>query len=64
MGGKIEWCHGEIIDSTAYKIRVRYYDDRTRHWHARFQMAHYDKKQAPISQPGKQLSLYHWRLLG
>jgi hypothetical protein len=67
------WCHGEICDVAADKIRVWYYSDNQRHWHRRFLMGHYGEKKSPLLVEAAagapalvgamRLGQYHWRLL-
>jgi hypothetical protein len=73
FGEQPTWYHGEICGVTADKIRVRYYDDNTRHWHRRFVMEHYGMAMSPVLVQATagaaplagvmSLGQYHWRLL-
>ena len=73
FGEQPTWYHGEICGVTADKIRVRYYDDNTRHWHRRFVMEHHGMAMSPVLVQATagaaplagvmSLGQYHWRLL-
>ena len=68
IDGKPQWEHGEVVDFRPDEVRVKYYGDKTRHWHSRFRMDFYGQLAAP--KPADRgatgldrLATYHWRLL-
>ena len=69
IDGKAVWEHGQVIDMDADRIRVKYYGDKTKHWHRRFRMDYYGVLAKPteaneaMRSGVANLSHYYWRLL-
>ena len=69
IDGKAVWEHGQVIDMDADRIRLKYYGDKTKHWHRRFRMDYYGVLAKPteaneaMRSGVANLSHYYWRLL-